>query len=103
MALLVLSDDDNKQLVTASAKHLRATERSSWVYMVTRQMTPFFSPTIWNISVGTFHFCISRPSKFSSIRHPFCLCFGVYNPVLHNKSDNFKPVVGTQTRNLCHA
>ena len=37
------------------------------------------------------------------MKHPFCLCFGVYNPVLHAKGDNFKPVVGAQTRNLFHA
>ena len=42
MVLFVLSADDSKQLVTAWAKHLSATERSSSVNMRTRQMTPFF-------------------------------------------------------------
>ena len=37
------------------------------VNMVTRQMTPFSASTLWALSVGIFHFCISRPSKFSSM------------------------------------
>ena len=42
MALLVVSAVDSKQLVTVLAKHLSATERSSWVNIVlTRQMIPF--------------------------------------------------------------
>ena len=41
MALFALSADASKQLVTAWAKHLSATEKSSWVNMITRQMTPF--------------------------------------------------------------
>ena len=51
----------------------RATERSSWVNLITRQMTPFFSTTIWTLSVGTFHFYILGLSKFSSMT--FALCF----------------------------
>ena len=43
MTLRVLSAEDSKQLVTAWEKHLSATERSSGVNIVTRQMTPFFS------------------------------------------------------------
>ena len=35
--------------------------------MITRQMAPFFSSTLWALSVGIFPFCISRPSKFNSI------------------------------------
>ena len=47
MALFVLSAVDSKQLVTAWAKNLSATERSSRVNMIlTRQMTTFFSSTI---------------------------------------------------------
>ena len=42
MTLCVLSAEDSKQLVTAWEKHLSATERSSGVNIVTRQMTPFF-------------------------------------------------------------
>ena len=42
MTLCVLSAEDSKQLVTVWAKHLSATERSSGVNIVTRQMTPFF-------------------------------------------------------------
>ena len=30
------------------------------VNMITRQTTPFFSSTLWALSVGIFHFCISR-------------------------------------------
>ena len=37
------------------------------VNMVTRQMTPFSASTLWALSVGIFHFCISRPLKFSSM------------------------------------
>ena len=44
MALFLLSADDSKQLVTAWAKHSSATERSSLVNRVARQMTPFFHP-----------------------------------------------------------
>ena len=47
------------------------------VNMITRQMTPFFSCTLWALSAGIFHFCISRPSKFSSIGSPFALCSGL--------------------------
>ena len=70
MAVFVLSADESKQLVTAWEKHLSATERSSWVNRVTRKVTPFFPSTIWIISVGTFLFCISKTSKFSSMRSP---------------------------------
>ena len=31
---------------------------------------PFFSYTLWPLSVGIFHFRISTPSKFSSMRSP---------------------------------
>ena len=34
---------------------------------------PIFSSLTWIISVGLFHFCISRPSKFSSMRCPLLL------------------------------
>ena len=42
MALLVLSAYDSKKLVTAWAKHLSPTERSSGLNKVTREMTKFF-------------------------------------------------------------
>ena len=37
------------------------------VNMIARQMTPFFSSTLWALSAGIFHFCISGPSKFNSM------------------------------------
>ena len=40
------------------------------VNMITRQMILFFSSTLWALSVGIFHFCISRPSKFTSVESP---------------------------------
>ena len=105
MALFVFSADDSRKLVTAWTKYFSATERSSLVNMITRQMTSFFSfLTIWILSVGTFHFCILRPSKFSSMRSPLCSMFwSVKSTVLHAKDDNFKPFMGAQTRNLCYA
>ena len=35
--------------------------------MITRQMTSFFSSTLWALFVSIFHFCISTNSKFSSV------------------------------------
>ena len=35
--------------------------------MITRNITHFFPCTLWALSVSTFNFCISRPSKFSSM------------------------------------
>ena len=40
------------------------------VNMITRKTTPFFSSTLWVLFVGIFHFCISKPSKFSSMGSP---------------------------------
>ena len=48
------------------------------VNMITRQMSPFFSSNLWALSVGIFHFRISRRSKFSSmgsIQFPLCIIF----------------------------
>ena len=45
------------------------------VNMITRQMTPFLSSTFWALSVGIFHFCISRPSKFTSMEFHSCIMF----------------------------
>ena len=39
--------------------------------MINRQMTPFFSSTLWALSINIFYFCISIPSNFSSIGSPF--------------------------------
>ena len=39
------------------------------ITMITRQMTPFF------LSVGIFHFCISRSSEFSFVESPSCIMF----------------------------
>ena len=35
------------------------------VNLTTRQMTPFFSSKLQTVSISMFHFCISRPLKFS--------------------------------------
>ena len=43
--------------------------------MITRQMTPFFSSALRDLSVGIFHFSISRPSKFSYVESPSCIMF----------------------------
>ena len=44
------------------------------VNMITRQMTPFLLSTFWALCVGIFHFCISRPSKFTSMGfHPWIM------------------------------
>ena len=34
------------------------------------QMILFFTSTLWALSIGIFYFCISRPSKFSSMGTP---------------------------------
>ena len=102
--VFVFSADDSKKLVTAWTKHLSATERFSWVNMITRQVASFFSSTIWILYVGTFHFHILRLSEFTSVRSPLYFMFWSVKPtVLHTKDDNFKPVIGLQTRNLCYA
>ena len=44
------------------------------VNMTNRQMTPFFSSTLWALSVGVFYFSISRPLKFISLGPHFALC-----------------------------
>ena len=38
------------------------------VNVIAGQMTPFFSSTLWAVSVGIFHFCISGPSTFNSLQ-----------------------------------
>ena len=43
------------------------------VNMITRQMTPLSTSILWTLSVGISYFCISRPSKFSSMRYPLCM------------------------------
>ena len=45
------------------------------ITMITRQMTPFYSSSLQALSVGIFHFCISRPSKFSFVESPSCIMF----------------------------
>ena len=101
---MVFSTDDTKKLATSWPKHLSTTERFSWGKMKTRQMTPVFSSALWTLSVGTFHFCILRPSKFSSMNSGLCFIFwSIKFTALHAKDDNFKPDMGAQTRNLCYA
>ena len=36
---------------------------------------PFFSSALWALSVAIFHFCISRPSKFSFAESLSCIMF----------------------------
>ena len=47
--------------------------------MTTRETTPFFSSTPWALSVGIFHFCISRRpkdiSRSSVLGGPPLLCY----------------------------
>ena len=51
------------------------------VNMITRKMTPIFSSTPQALSVGIFHFCISRPSKFSPPLHFALFCkMQIYMP-----------------------
>ena len=45
------------------------------VNVITRQITSLFSSTLWPLSVGIFHFCIWRPSKFSCMEFSFCIMF----------------------------
>ena len=47
------------------------------VNMIIREMTPFLSFAFWALSVAIFHFCILKPSKFSSWDPCFALCFGL--------------------------
>ena len=47
------------------------------VNIITRQVTLIFSSSLWDLSTGIFHFCISRPSKLNSIFLPFALCSGL--------------------------
>ena len=61
------------------------------INMITRKMNPFFSSTLWALSVDIFHFCISRPSKLNSMGTPFVF-FGLWNAYLHDKDDTFKLV-----------
>ena len=48
-------------------------------HMTTRQINPLFfffkKSTFWAISISTFHFCISRPSKFSFLGSLHCIMF----------------------------
>ena len=65
--------------------------------MVTKQMTPFFSSTFRSIgtfsSVGIFHFCNLRPSKFSFMGSPSCIMFwSVKYTQLHAKDETSKPI-----------
>ena len=77
MALFVLSADDSKQLVTAWAKHLSATERSFWVNILTRYITPFFELLFELYLLEHFIFAFQHFQN-SVLRGPhFALCFGL--------------------------
>ena len=75
MALFVLSADDSKQLVTAWAKHLSTTERSSWVNMMTRQMTPFFYLLLELYLLNYFIFAFQDLQNSVPWGAPFCFMF----------------------------
>ena len=47
------------------------------INMIPRKMNPFFSSTIWALSVDIFHFSISRPSKLNSMGYSFCIFWSV--------------------------
>ena len=70
----VFSADESKKIVKFWAQHVRTTEWSSWVNIITRQMTPFFHLLF---ELGTFHFSILRPSEFNSVVSPSAFCFGL--------------------------
>ena len=57
--------------------------------MVTKQMTPVLSYTLRALSLGIFHFCISKPTKFISMGSCIALCYGLKNIHLHIKDDTF--------------
>ena len=60
------------------------------VHMKIRQMTPFFLSTFRTLSVGTFYFCISRPSKFGSMDFSsLCIIFWSVKHT-HSKYDTLK-------------
>ena len=67
----------------------------TWVLsMITWQMVALFPSTLWALSVGIFHFCISKPSKFIPWG-PSCLCimfWSVKFTHLHAKDDSLKSV-----------
>ena len=76
MALFALSADDSKQLVTALAKQLSATERSSWVNRVIRPMTPFFPYYLNYICWEISFFAFQDLQNSVPWCPPFALCFG---------------------------
>ena len=61
------------------------------VNIITRQMNPFFPSTLLASSVGIFHFCISRPSKVSSMGslphlHSVLICkIHIYMPKIKDR------------------
>ena len=77
MAVFVLFADDSKQLIAAGAKHLSATERSSWVNMITRKMTPFFHLLFESFLLEHFFFAFQGFQNSVPWGPPFALCFGM--------------------------
>ena len=77
MALFVFSADDSKQLITAWEKHLSATERSSRVNMITRQMTPFFHLLFELYLLVHFIFAFQDLQNSVPWGPPFALCFSL--------------------------
>ena len=45
------------------------------ITLITRQNDPIFSSALRGLSVAIFHFCISRPSKFSFVESSSCVMF----------------------------
>ena len=90
---------ENLFVVICREKHLSATERSPWINMITRQRTPFFSSSIWTLDLGTFHFCILRLSKFTSMRSS--LCFMIWSvKQFYMPKMTISSLLGAKTRNL---
>ena len=62
------------------------------ITMITRQMIPFFASALRALSVDIFHFCISRPLKFSSVESPSCIMFWSVKYIFTCKRWHFQAV-----------
>ena len=49
--------------------------KCNWKIFLSKLDNQTNDPIFWTPSVGTFHFCILRSSKFSSMRSPLCFMF----------------------------
>ena len=66
-------------------------------------MTPFFHPLFELYLLVHFIFAFQDLQNSVPRGPPFGLFWSVKSTVLHAKDDNFKPVMGAQTRNLWRA